>query len=172
MTSYCDIFEKICAQLGQAELSAIRNGIDHKRDDEKFPSSDKMLACVSRIQQVLDIADSKRLIPKLFWGTKIETDNRGSTCCTFSDYRGTSVSLWEPSVVFESPKMRFGIPFLIAPFDFLNQPNSTLIFNVSSPSEYRQYWKNYPRRRFIPPDPEQKIDDAEGFASKQKTPIE
>jgi hypothetical protein len=166
MTSYCDTFEKICTQLGQAELPAIRNGIDHKRDDDKFPSSDKMLACVSRLQQVLDIADSKRLIPKLFWGTKLEADNKGNACSTFCDYRGISVSLWEPSVVFDVPKMKFGVPFLIAPFDFLNQPNSTLVFSVSHPSEYKRYWKNYPRRRFIPPDVEQKFDDVEGFTHK------
>ncbi len=173
MATYCSIFERVCNQLGQADLPAVRNGIDHKRDDDKFPDSDKMLACVSRLQQVLHIVDSKRLIPKLFWGVKSESDSYGNTCSTFFDYRGNSVSLWEPSVVLAEPRKRFGTPYLIAPFDFLNQPNSTMVFSISSPSEYERYWKNYPRRRFIPPDVKQVLDEGnDASTGEQMQPVD
>jgi len=163
MAAYYDLFEKICIQIGQADLATIRNAIDHKRED-KFPSGDKMLACVSRLKQVFEIADSGRLIPKLFWGMKSESDSWGNICDTFCDYYGKSVLLWEPSVILGGPKKNFGIPYLIAPFDFMNQPNSILVFGISAPSEYKRYWKGYPRRRFIPSDAEQKASESiDGF---------
>lgn len=149
MALYADLFDKMCVQIAQADLPSIRNGLDHWRDENEFPGADKMLACVSRLQQVVDTADSKRLIPKLFWGVNQEQDDDGNICHTFADYRHVTVSIWDPSPVCAGSKKSFGVPYLIAPFDFLNQPNSTLIFLVSPRTEYREYWKNYPRRRVI-----------------------
>ncbi len=150
MAEYVDLFDKVCIQIAQADLPSVRNGLDHWREENAFPEADKMLACVSRLQQVVDIADSKRLIPKLFWGVKEGRDADGNICYTFADYRDVSVSIWEPSPVFGGPKKSIGIPYLIAPFDFLNLPNSMLVFLVSPRTEYQEYWKNYPRRRIIP----------------------
>ena len=152
MAAYIDLLDKISAQIAKSELTVVRNGLDHKREDGAFPSSDSMLACVSRLQQVVDSADSKRLLPKLFWGTKTEQDADGNVCDTFADYRGAALSLWDPSPVLAVPKKMFATPYLIAPFDFLNQPNSTLVFMVSPRTEYREYWKDYPRRRVVPPE--------------------
>ena len=151
MATYSDVIEKICTQLAQADLPAIRNGIDHKRDEEGFPSPDKMIACASRLQQVIDVVDSKRLIPKLFWGETIESDSHGNICYTYTDYRGTTVSLRDPRPMVAGVKKAFAIPQLIAPFDFLGQPNSVMVFNVRARSEYADYWMDYPKRRYIPP---------------------
>jgi hypothetical protein len=152
MTAVVETFGKICTQIGQAQLSLVRNGLDHKREDGAFPDSDKMLACASRLRDVVETADKNRLIPKLFWLIKKDEDSYGNVCLTFEDYRQATVSIWEPSPVLPGPKKRFGIPYLIAPFDFLGQPNSTLFFVVSPRTEYNLYWQNYPRRRLIPPD--------------------
>ena len=151
MATYSDVFEKICTQLAQADLPAIRNGIDHKRDEEGFPTPDKMIACASRLQQVIDVADSKRLVPKLFWGIKSQSDSYGNVCDTFADYRGTTVSLWDPPPMLAGVRRDLGIPYVIAPFDFLGQPNSVMVFNVKARSEYADYWMDYPKRRYIPP---------------------
>ena len=152
MAAYMDLLDKMAVQIAQSELTAVRNGLDHKREDNAFPSSDTMLACVSRLQQVVDMADSKRLLPKLYWCIKSEQDADGNVCDTFADYRGSTHSLWTPSPVCAAPKKMFITPYIIAPFDFLNQPNSIMIFLVSPKTEYREYWKDYPRRRIIPPE--------------------
>lgn len=148
---YIDVIDQVSAQLSQAELPLIRNGLDHKRPAGAFPSPDRMLVCVSRLRQVAELIDRHRLIPKLYWGTKSESDSNGNVCDTFQDYRGTSVALWEPPMVLAGPPKSFGRPYLIAPLDLMNLPNSMLIFSVISGSPYSEYWKNYPRRRFIPP---------------------
>ena len=151
ITAYVEVFEKICVQLAQADLAVVRNGLDHKRDEDSFPDADKMLACATRLQQVIDTADSYRLIPKLYWRVKAEYDADGNSCNSFADYRNNIVPLWEPSPVLGMLNKRtFSVPYLIAPFDLLNIPNSTLVFKISSRSEYASFWKNYPRRRKIP----------------------
>jgi len=151
MATYIDIVDKLCQQIGQADLSVIRNGLDHKRDDEAFPEPNKMLACASRLQQVVEIADTRRLLPKLFWGKRVESDSHGNMCITFADYRGGTVFLWGPPTTLACLDKSFGQPYLIAPLDFIGQPNSMLLFDVSGRSDYSEYWKNYPRRRLIPP---------------------
>ncbi|MDP2858167.1 MAG: hypothetical protein Q8P50_09355 [Bacillota bacterium] len=151
MATYTEIVDRICLQVAQADLASVRNGLDHKREDNGFPEPDKMIACISRLQQVVETADAKRLIPKLFWGTRTESDSHGNVCDTFADYRGSTASLWDPPTVLPGLLKSFGIPYLIAPLDFLNQPNTILLFKVTARSEYSGYWKNYPRRRFIPP---------------------
>lgn len=163
IATYVNIFEKLCVQLAQADLTLVRNGLDHKRDEDSFPEADKMLACATRLQQVVETADSHRLIPKLYWGVKSEFDADGNNCDSFADYRNIVVSLWEPSPVLGGMTKSFGIPYLIAPFDLLNAPNSTLIFRIASRSDYATFWKNYPRRRKIPING---IDD-EGIAMVQ-----
>jgi hypothetical protein len=90
------------------------------------------------------------LVPKLFWAINAERDTYGNTSERLADYRNVTVSLWDPSPVVAKPGVYFGNPYIVAPFDFLNQPNSTLAFLVSPRTEYREYWKNYPRRRVIP----------------------
>ncbi|MFA6132762.1 MAG: hypothetical protein WC869_01945 [Phycisphaerae bacterium] len=165
LSLYTDTFDKLCVQLAQAEVPAIRNGLDHKRDADAFPSADSMLACASRLQQVVDLADANRLIPKLFWGTTSEIDGDGNSCDTFADYRQSTVLLWEPSPVLAGPERRFGRPYLIAPFDLLHLPNSMLVFRVSPRTEYSDYWKTYPRRRVISP-----VKDSQPTCIREDTP--
>ena len=150
MAVYVEMIEKICKQLGQANLANVRNGLDHKREDDAFPTLDEMLICVTRLQDVVEIADDGRLIPKLYWITRGEYERQDMLRITLEDYRGNTVSLWEPSLVVAIPKKSFGVPYLVAPLDFFNQPNAMLVFTVRSRSEYSEYWKDWPRRRFIP----------------------
>lgn len=150
LSIYLEAIDKLCTQLNQAGLAAIRNGLDHKRHERSFPSSDSLLACASRLKIIFDAADAKRLIPKLFWGVKSELDNNQNMFDTFQDYRGLPVSLSDPQTISGVLERHFGVPYIIAPFDFLNYPNSLLIFTMSPASPYKDYWDNYPRRRFIP----------------------
>jgi len=150
LNTYIEVFDRIYSQLAQSELSNVRNGIDHKRDDDDFPDPDKMLVCVTRILEALDIADNMRLIPKLYWGKSSTTDSYGNICTTFVDYNNTMVPLWEPSPFPLTIAKPFDVPHIIAPFDLLNMPNSNLAFFVSPRTSYSEYWDDYPRRRYIP----------------------
>jgi hypothetical protein len=166
---YTETIEGISKQLAQADLPNIRNGIDHKRENDEFPETNRMLACVSRLQRVVETVDAKRLVPKLFWGTRSESDSHGNICDTFADYRGSVLSLWDPPLVIAGPRRSFGTPYLVAPVDFLYQPNSTLLFTVIAKSEYSSYWEGYPRRRFIPPKEEDSARDMRSEYQAEQT---
>jgi hypothetical protein len=159
LQKYIESIDAIYVQLLQAELTSIRNGIDHKRSDDEFPRADKMLACVTRLQQAIDTADARKLIPKLFWGVRTEQDSDGNICDTFRDYRGQFTELCDPAPISGVPGRGFGLPHLIAPYEFLNQPNSTIVFRLSPKTEYRDYWREYPRRRVIPSNPQVVSED-------------
>jgi hypothetical protein len=158
LAEYVELIDGICIQASQAELANIRNGLDHKRDDGKFPDADKMLACVSRLEQLVDIADSRCLVPKLLWSIREERDLYGNVVRAFADYRNTTYRLSGPSPIRFGPHVGrldddhkwFGTPFIKAPCDFIEVPNSYLLFSTSPMSVYREYWRDYPRRRFIP----------------------
>jgi hypothetical protein len=166
LAAYVEIIDKICTQLAQAELAAARNGLDHKRDEEAFPDADRLVACAARLQQAVDAADERRILPKLFWGVHSEAWDDGNLCDTFEDYRGSAVSLWGTPCSSGIPLRHLAIPYLIAPVDFLRQPGSLLVFGVAADTPYREYWRDYPRRRFIPsssiasPQSEESVDAA------------
>jgi hypothetical protein len=150
MAAYTGLIDRICVQVSQAELTVVRNGLDHKREEDSFPTTDRMLACVSRVQDALDIADRERLVPKLYWVTKSEEDADGNECHSVADYRGSVLPLWGPSLVAAVPSISSARPYVVAPLDLINEPNSPLVFEVAPRTEYREYWKDYPRRRAIP----------------------
>lgn len=151
LTEYHNAFKKVCHHLALADPAKIRNSLDHKRPKDEFPTVGQMVACARELRTALDITDDECLIPKLFWGYRWDTFNDGTTIDIMHDYRGNSISLVDPSVCLAMGKRRFGIPYLIVKFDFLNQPNSMLFFTVRAESNYGTYWEYYPKRRFIPP---------------------
>src|SRR5262249_27415612 len=43
LADYVQNYKSISKQLAQSSLSAVRNGLDHKRDRDSFPSADSLL---------------------------------------------------------------------------------------------------------------------------------
>jgi hypothetical protein len=151
LAGYIEVMESIGKQAAQAELADIRNALDHSRDEAGFPLPDRLLACVVRLEQMVDLADNRRIVPKLYWRVKVNADLNGQATHSFRDYRNGSLELWGPSPVRGAIEPSSGVPYLIAPVDFLNIPNSMLVFRALPRTKWREYWKDYPRRRFIPP---------------------
>ena len=150
---YAKGLESILNQVSRADSAAVRNGLDHRRDDREFPSGDAMLACAARLRDALEVADLQRYIPKEFWLQSLTRDRYGQESFIFTDYQGREITLGGPAVVSGLPKPRFRTPVVIAPGNLLGQPNSELRFEIREVSAYSQYWKGYPRRRKIPSPP-------------------
>ena len=158
---YIGRLKEIAEQLAKSDLAGIRNGLDHKRPAERFPTVDSMLAMVSRLLQAVETADVNRLIPKRFWLEERQRDRYGHGTLLLKDYRDRSYSLGEPMVVVSMSAIRFGAPVIIAPGSFLADGTVPLVLSVRSSGEYAKYWAGYPRRRQIPP-PKIAADSAQG----------
>ncbi|HEX9769202.1 MAG TPA: hypothetical protein VGA50_08515, partial [Kiloniellales bacterium] len=155
---YFEKIQLIAKHLARSKLAGIRNKLDHKRPPEQFPAIDSMLAMVSRVREVVDIADLNRLIPKRFWLEDRKIDRYGRGTQILKDYAGRPYSLAIPMPVVSMPKIGFDAPVIISPGTFLADGAVPLILAVRSTSEYAKYWAGYPRRRQIPP-------PKEGFSS-------
>ncbi len=150
LEEYIALIDNIHRQAVQADLPSVRNGLDHKRSDAEFPTADKMLACVSRLEEMFDLADHRSLIPKLVWETRSENDSSGNATAYLRDYKGDTIVMSGPA---PTPNMRvagFGVPYIAAPLNFLSLPNAHILFGVLEKSAYSDYWSGYPIRRFIP----------------------
>jgi hypothetical protein len=146
---YVDGLEAIVKLVGRSELAYVRNGIDHRREEGRFPSLDKMLACVDRLKEAFELADVHRYLPKSYWLLRKATDRAGATEYEFRDHRDRPLSVFGPPAVSGLRAVGFKNPYVVAPHNLLGLPNAMLVFGVREDSEYSRYWQDYPKRRFI-----------------------
>ena len=149
LIKYKDGFLSISRLIHQADLATVRNGIDHHRDELTFPDSDKMLACVVRLQQAVENSDVSRYFPKPFWLTSRKGDRFGIIKRIFTDYASRELEVYGPSVASGLPNQIYRHPVVIAPANLIGYPNSQLMFRIREKSEHSTYWSDYPRRRKI-----------------------
>jgi hypothetical protein len=153
---YSDVFGQVVRLIEESDPSAVRNGLDHFRDPEEFPTVDKLLANVARLSQAIEMADANRFVPKVFWLLGRKANRFGASEYEFKDYASRSVFTYGPFLVSGLGPLSYGIAYLLAPGNLLGSPNSSISFALKEKSEYSDYWQNYPRRRRIPPQDEDK----------------
>lgn len=144
------LFKTMVKMINQSNLAAIRNGIDHFREPNRFPTLENMRTCSSMLKQALDIADTHRLVPKEFWLSDKKVNHFGQYEFEFKDYAGKSICIFGPALAAGLPQPSFRAPLIIAPGHLLGFPHSELIFSLKEKSIYTEFWKDYPKRRKIP----------------------
>jgi hypothetical protein len=147
---YADGFSTIERLLLQSDFAAIRNGLDHHRDESAFPTVEAMLACVSRLQEAVERADSGRYAPKPYWLQGRVSSRFELIEYEYRDYAGRAFIVYGPATVSGLPRQLYEHPVVIAPMNSIGYPNSQLLFRLREASEYSAYWEGYPRRRSIP----------------------
>ncbi|MBD1939451.1 hypothetical protein [Microcoleus sp. FACHB-68] len=145
LNEYAVVLSSITRQINQAGIPEVRNGLDHQRNPDEFPSLEKMFAFETRVSSAVEVADKARLLPSWFWLEQRSSNNQGYIAYTFRDYSGKELLLQGPSHALGlRQKIVFGEPCIIAPFNFLGLPNSELVFAISDETEYSIHWNNYP----------------------------
>jgi hypothetical protein len=147
--AYLEDYKKIVTLLQQAELAFVRNGLDHMRDKKRFPSTDKMLACISRLRQAHNLGVEKRYLPMIFWLDNVLKSRFGIIEYHLRDSEGRLLVLHGPHLLLCLRKTGFSNPYIIAPGNLLGSPNAALVFVFRERTEYDEYWIDYPRRRHI-----------------------
>jgi hypothetical protein len=163
--SYLGRLREIGEQVRKSQLTNIRNGLDHRRRDDRFPTVESMLAMVSRIHQAVAISDVHRLVPKRFWLQERTTDRYGRGTLVLQDYEGRSYSVSTPNPVVALPEIQFASPVIIGPGKFLCGGAVPIVFSVRSANEFSRYWSGYPRRRTIPPPKSSQTGETEDDAN-------
>jgi hypothetical protein len=148
---YSDLFGQVVKLVEESELANVRNGLDHFREPDRFPSSDKLLACIARLRRALGVSDVNRYLPKVYWLFARRGNRFGSTEYEFRDYADRKAIVYGPPLVSGLEPVAYSDACLLAPGNLLGTPNASLIFKLRERSEFSAFWQNYPRRRHIPP---------------------
>ncbi|MBL7205351.1 MAG: hypothetical protein ISS63_13655 [Desulfobacteraceae bacterium] len=149
LRAYRDGYASIVSLLQQAGLAAVRNGLDHMRDAARFPSTDSMLACMSRLREAHNLAAVKRYLPEVFWLDRVEQSRFGVLDYHLRDRNDRLFVLHGPPMVLCTTDVHFERPYIIAPGNLLGGPNTSIVFEIRETTEYDRYWQDYPRRRHI-----------------------
>jgi hypothetical protein len=152
LVQLADDFDRIVEHLRAADLAFVRNGLDHKRDDHRFPELPRIQTCVSRLKMAFDMADERRLVPKRFWLVRSIRSQSGVVERELKDYRDRTVTLWGPSVFTGIGIPEFRRPVILAPHEMLGHAGDSVLFAIKEKSAFSDYWEGYPRRRSIPPE--------------------
>ena len=150
--SYGRELSEIARLLAQSNLAKIRNGLDHKRDEENFPTLDEMLGCSARIRQALEKSEARRYYPNEYWLISKHESQANFYEYELVDYRQRILRLNGPNMASGMKAAKFGQPLLIAPGNLIGVSNAEIIFRCSYKNAYSDYWVNYPKRRSVPPE--------------------
>ena len=146
---YSDGYASIGRLIHQATLAEIRNGLDHHRDEERFPTAEMMLASIARLRQAIELADLGRYYPKTYWLVARRGDRFGLEEAQLRDYARRTLAVHGPSIVSGLPDLTYQHPWLVAGGQLLGRPNAMLCFRYAEASVYSEDREGYPRRRTI-----------------------
>jgi hypothetical protein len=148
LLDFSEQFRDIVGKLERSRMAEVRNGLDHYREPDKFPSIEIMLACHNWLSAVFEFSDERRFIPKAFWQSRENTDEYGMLGRTVEDYARRKIEIDGPALLSGLPEPDFFRPILIPYGNLLG--DSSLIFYLTEESEYSRMWENYPRRQKVP----------------------
>lgn len=138
-------FGEISRLIMQADIANIRNGIDHNRTKEDFPTIDRMLALHGRIEGAIQSIDMHRMVPKRYWLHEERVDNNGNKTYLLRDYRDKEILLKGPANAWGLKRhLKFGEPLVIAPRAIYVGAYGELVFKVAQESIFTRYWDGYP----------------------------
>lgn len=146
LARYTSGFADIANAILRSGLAEVRNGLDHYRRPEKFPSLDQMLSCEMRIRQSVQASFAKNYFPKCWWMTKRIQNYFGQYEETYTDQAGKLINLTYPMVLVGIREFTFAEAVAIPHGNLLGQANSSLLFKYVEHSEYTKMWENYPFR--------------------------
>lgn len=147
-------------KLNRAEVAYVRNGLDHYRESDKFPSIERILSCVESLRAFVVQCQADRLVPKLYWIGGYHEDAYGQGAFDLSDFKGATLRIFSPRTVSGLLQMRAlpqSRPILVAPGNLLGLPNADILFSIREESEYARFWQGYPA--VVPPQLPQADED-------------
>jgi len=165
MKSYVDELNGITARLEKASLAEVRNGLDHFREESRFPKVETMTNCELFVSDAVRLAEERRLLPVPVWLRSRSNDNVGRIKYELEDHAGRRSILYGPAAILGLRPLEFGCPFLIPTSNLLGHTNADLVFRIVEESSYSALWSNYPRR------PSANVPPAEVDTSGANDPI-
>lgn len=139
--------------LARSQLAAVRNGIDHMRRPEDFPSSTMLMSFLTYTGPALKRLEEYRIYPLEYWLQQRTWKRHGSVVSELMNQRGLRVEIQGPSYAYglrQEKVLSPDSPIIVGPDDLLGYPGSTPCFVLSFTSPYTEYMADYPIIRNLP----------------------
>lgn len=143
LKEYIDQFVSLISMLEKARTAEIRNGVQHYRDNSKFPSKELLIDCSNLLLRALDMADVRNLTPKHYWASSKSQDSFGITQWTMVDYNGRESIITLPFASLGMVKPTFDEAYIIEGVDILGAGSGKIIFKQRESSSYSLLWEGY-----------------------------
>ena len=99
MKNYIDGLGGVVAKLNQASPAEVRNGLDHFREEHRFPKVEVMSNCALFVSEAVRVAEERRMLPVPLWLVRETTDNVGRREYELEDHAGRRTVIFGPSAV-------------------------------------------------------------------------
>lgn len=145
-----DAVDNCVATLASVDVANTRNGLEHYREPNRFPTTLKITSTVEAMRSLVEFADTMRLIPKLYWRSSESVDSFGQRTIEMVDSNNAKVLLHSPRTVIGlaiTVASTGARPVVVAPGNLFGLPNADLLFSVRQDSNHSRYWNEYPARR-------------------------
>jgi hypothetical protein len=145
LTIYSEVLGEFCTLLRQGDVAGVRNGLDHWREADEFPTREQIVTCCKKISMAVRLAEDRHLFPVLYWlDTKTQLVTRG-----FDEYDVRSSdrtrSVIRPSTLGGLPDVPWQAPLVFSPLQINDAADTAIFFKVVPASDYAEYWAGFPR---------------------------
>lgn len=147
--SVLDLLKEVASSLSRANVSNIRNRIEHPREKKEFPCRDEIKRMCEVISNVIKDLIDFGLCPSVFWSTEIHVDSYDRRFTTCKDCRNREIEL------IISPQHNYcrfpntSNPLVIVPGVHVGDSGELMRFHFEETSSYTEMWKNFPRKKFV-----------------------
>ncbi len=142
---YKAALKSVVKQLAKADIPGVRNGLDHQRDESRFPTEDQLSMCATYLKKAVSFAEKRLIYPVTYWFDKSIHHSFGFKDYVFESQSGDHLQLHRPSTVSSLPSVSRMHTLIFAPVNFLGAADSRLFFRLLGESEWAAYWEEYPR---------------------------
>ncbi|KDN56532.1 hypothetical protein [Flavobacterium seoulense] len=136
---------EISSEFNKNSVLSIRNKLQHKRDD--FPSTAEILKACYTIEEVVNKLEINSLWPNVYLFKTLNSDKYRRYNYAFEDYKGRAINLTPTSEFLGSKLIGISDPQIILPNVHIGNSLEVLRFKYNEPSEYLEYWKDYPLKK-------------------------
>lgn len=155
----------VVTRMHAGDVMGVRNRIPH--GGGVFSDGDSLRACLSAIEDSVNLLEGTGLFPLVFNYVSSSTDEFGRRMAVLRDYRGRSVTLSSPSEL-----LRVDLPStrdsqLVMKCARITSTAAVLRFRYQVSSEYAEMWADYPRVLEAAPDEVQQASQREKDSSDE-----
>lgn len=147
LLEYLSGLEAISKNIARSNLPSVRNGLDHKRRDEEFPSIESLINFCRPIRLAFEASNRDRYIPKIWALDEMNVSRNQIITYKFVDHKGEGLYRYGPKFVASTPDYSWGSPVIMAPFNLLGHSQAYINFVPEEDTPFSKYWADFPIKR-------------------------